>query len=144
MHVDAVLVLRRLLGEIVGETEHAGEFVPGLRIEEGVPAAGVDDTVADADIRQAVGVIRPNRHVAGDVGHVVVDAGIPAQRGDRHQVAETPHRIADAVERENGKLPNGGTLSAPASVPASEVLTTPYDPRTPTVAWPPKTGVAKV
>jgi hypothetical protein len=47
-------------------------------------------------------------------------------------------------KRENGKLPNGGTLSAPASVPASEVLTTPYDPRTPTVAWPPKTGVAKV
>src|SRR5262245_15636802 len=50
MHVDAVLILRRLIGEIVGEAEHAGEFVPGLRIEIGVAAAGVDSAVPDADI----------------------------------------------------------------------------------------------
>ena len=35
VHVDAILILRRLIGEIVGETEHAREFVPGLRIEIG-------------------------------------------------------------------------------------------------------------
>ena len=51
MHVDAVLILGRLIGEIVGEAEHAGEFVPGLGIEVGVAAAGVDRAVPDADIR---------------------------------------------------------------------------------------------
>jgi hypothetical protein len=56
VHVDAVLVLGRLIGEIVGEAEHAGEFVPGLRIEIGVAAAGVDRPMPDADVRQTGGV----------------------------------------------------------------------------------------
>jgi hypothetical protein len=51
----------------------------GLRIEIGVAAAAVDGAVSDANIRQAVGLISANRNVAGDVGHVVVDAGVPAQ-----------------------------------------------------------------
>jgi len=33
MHVDAVLVLRMHVLEIVGEVERGGEFVAGLRIE---------------------------------------------------------------------------------------------------------------
>src|SRR5262249_59130247 len=55
MHVDAVLILRRLVGEIVSEAEHAREFVPGLRIEIGVAAAGIDRAMPDADIREAGG-----------------------------------------------------------------------------------------
>src|SRR5262245_45742449 len=51
MHVHAVLILRRLVGEVVGETEHAREFVPGLRIEIGVAAAGIDRAMPDADVR---------------------------------------------------------------------------------------------
>src|SRR5262249_20518309 len=51
VHVDAVLILRRLVGEIVGEAEHAGEFVPGLRVEIGVAAAGIDRPMPDADVR---------------------------------------------------------------------------------------------
>ena len=46
-------------------------------------------------------------------------------------------------ERENGIVPNG-VAKVPDSVPASDVLTRPYNPSRPTVAWPPKTGVAKV
>jgi hypothetical protein len=46
-------------------------------------------------------------------------------------------------ERANGSVPNG-VANVPESVPASDVLTRAYDPSTPTVAWPPKTGVAKV
>ncbi len=42
MHVDAVLVLRRLILEVVGEAEHCREFVPGLRIKIGVTTAAVD------------------------------------------------------------------------------------------------------
>jgi len=52
MHVDAVLILGGLVGEIVGEAQHARELVPSLRIEIGVADAGVDRAVPDADIRQ--------------------------------------------------------------------------------------------
>src|SRR6267142_6721361 len=64
VHVDAVLILRRSILEIVGEAEHAGEFVAGLRIEIGVATAGVDRAVSDAYIRQAVGIVSANRDVA--------------------------------------------------------------------------------
>ena len=65
MHVDAVLILGRLVGEIVGEAEHAGELVSGLRIEIGIAAAGVDRAVPDADVRQARRIIGPDGYVAG-------------------------------------------------------------------------------
>jgi hypothetical protein len=64
MHVDAVLILGRLILEIVGEAEHSREFLPGLRIEIGVAAAGVDRAVPDADIRQMRGVVGSDRHIA--------------------------------------------------------------------------------
>ena len=53
VHVDAVLILRRWIEEIVGEAENAGKFVTGLRIEIGVAGAGVDCAVPDTEIRQA-------------------------------------------------------------------------------------------
>ena len=46
-------------------------------------------------------------------------------------------------ERANGIVPSG-VVKVPASVPASDVLTRPYIPCTPTLAWPPRTGVANV
>src|SRR5215831_4218096 len=98
MHVDAVLILGRLIGEIVGEAKHAREFVAGLRIEVGVAAAGVDCAVPDADIRQARRVIGPHRYVAGDIGHVIVNAVVPAQRGYWEKITKAGHRVADAVE----------------------------------------------
>jgi hypothetical protein len=58
MHVDTILILRRLVGEIVSEAEHAREFVPGLRIEIGVARAGIDRAMPDADVRHARRVIR--------------------------------------------------------------------------------------
>src|SRR5262245_3618193 len=103
MHVDAVLILRRLVGEIVSEAEHAREFVPGLRIEIGVAAAGIDRAMPDADIREAGGVVGPDRYVAGYVGHVVVNARVPAQRRYRQDISEAVHRVhavAEAIEVE--------------------------------------------
>ena len=44
-----------------------------------------------------VEVVGPDRDIAGDIGHVVVNAGVPAQRGNRQDVPEAPHRVADAV-----------------------------------------------
>ena len=97
VHVDAVLVLRRLVLEIVGEAEHRGEFLAGLRIEVGVAAAGIDRAVADADVGQPSGVVGADRDIAGDVGHEVVNACVPAQRGLRDEVAEAGDRIAAAA-----------------------------------------------
>jgi hypothetical protein len=71
---NAVLILRRLVREIVGEAEHGREFAAGPRIEIGV--AGVDRAVPNAHIRQAAGAVDTDRYVASDVGHVVVDAGV--------------------------------------------------------------------
>ena len=88
MHVDAVLVLRRLVEEVVGEAEHGGEFVPGLRIEVGVAAAGIDCAVADTQVRQPSGIVGSHRDIAGDVGHEVVNACVPAQRELRDGVAK--------------------------------------------------------
>src|SRR5262249_32901013 len=95
MHVDAVLLLGRLIAEIVGEAEHAGGFVPGVRIEIGVAAAGVDRAMADADVRQARRVVGTDRNIAGDVGHVIVNAAVPAQRRYRQNISEAVHRVAD-------------------------------------------------
>ncbi len=69
----------------------------GLRIEIGVAAAGVDRAVSDAQIRQAVGIVSADRYIAGDVGHVVVDARVPAQGELRHQIPKAPCRVADGV-----------------------------------------------
>ena len=118
------LILRRSILEIVGEAEHAGEFVAGLRIEIGVAAAGVDRAVSDAQIRQARGLVSANRDVAGDVGHEVVDAGVPAQGELRYQIPKAPCRVADGVGSREGRLPNG-VVATPDKVPARLVPTTP-------------------
>ena len=75
----------------------------GLRIEIGVAAAGVDRAVSDADIRQTRGLISADRDVAGDVGHEVVDAGVPFQLEHRVQIPKAPCRVADAVEPREGR-----------------------------------------
>ncbi len=97
VHVDAVLILRGLIFQIVGEAEHCREFMSRLRVEIGVAGTGVDCAVADADIRQAGGVVGADGHVSGDVGHHIVHAVVPTQRGHREEVPEAPHRIVDAV-----------------------------------------------
>ena len=91
MHVDAVLILGRLVGEIVGEAEHAGELVSGLRIEIGIAAASVDRAVPDADVGETRRVVGSDRYVAGDVGHVIVNAVVPAQRCYWQDISKAGH-----------------------------------------------------
>ena len=74
----------------------------GLRIEIGVAAAGVDRAVSDAYIRQARGLVSANRDVARDIGHVVVDAGVPAQLEHRRQIPKAPCRVAEGVGPREG------------------------------------------
>jgi|SRR3954451_15465533 hypothetical protein len=67
MHIDAVLIVRGLIFEIVGEAEHGRELMPGLWVEVGVTAAAIDRTVADANVRQTRRVVGPDRDVSCDV-----------------------------------------------------------------------------
>src|SRR5690348_14870903 len=69
----------------------------GRRVKISVATACVDRTVPDTYIRQAVGVVSADRYVAGDVGHVVVDARVPAQRELWNQITEAPGRTVEAV-----------------------------------------------
>ena len=92
--------------EIEGDAEHPRKLVAGLRIEIGVTAACVDRTVSDANIRQARGLVSANRDVAGDIGHEVVDAGVPFQLEHRREIRKAPCRIADVV----GQRPEGALL----------------------------------
>ena len=89
MRVDAVLVQRILVLEIVGEAEHAGEFPAGVRVEIGVAGARIQRLMTDAEIGEPVGIVSPDRDVAGDIGHDVVHAHVPAQVELRRQIAES-------------------------------------------------------
>jgi|SRR6516165_54118 hypothetical protein len=97
MHVDAVLILGLIIGYVVSEAEHAGEFLPGLRIEVSVTKPAIHGTVPDADIGQAAWVVGSDRYVSCEVDHVVVDACVPAQRKKWKHVSEAPQRVVDHV-----------------------------------------------
>src|SRR5262249_8604250 len=102
MEVDAVLVLGRGIDEVVGEATGHGKFAPGLRVEIGIGATGVDRAVAYADVGEVAGVVEADRNVAGDVEHVVVDALVPAQARLRVEVAEADG-FAEVLARERAK-----------------------------------------
>src|SRR5262245_16999354 len=103
VHVDAVLIVGVRIFEVVSEAERGRELVPGLLIEIAVGTADVDRPVTDTKIGQTVWIVGPDRNVAGDVDHVIVDALVPPQRDHRNQVGETPRRVgAAATDREAG------------------------------------------
>lgn len=135
VHVDAVLVLGGRVDEIVGEAKQAGKFVSGLRIEIGVTAR-IDRPMPDPNVGQPHRVISPNGNIT--VGHVIVDAGIPAQ--GEHQSPKAVNELVISSKREKGtEQPD----SVPVSSPANEAVSPPKIPIRPTEARPPSTGVAK-
>jgi hypothetical protein len=92
VHVDPVLIFGRGIGEVVGDAEHGGQLIAGLRIEIGVAAAAVDRPVPVSDVRERQRIIESDRNVAGCIDHEVVHAEIPAQRGLRLEVADATRR----------------------------------------------------
>ena len=75
--IDAAGVSRRFVLEIPSESQDRREFVARLRIEIGVADSAVDGAVAETDICQIAGAVQADRNVAGQIGHVIIDAGIP-------------------------------------------------------------------
>src|SRR6266404_4852466 len=86
MEVDAVLILRCRVLEIVCEAGDAGKFDSRRRVEVGISGAAVDAAMPDAYVGQASGVVGSDRNVAEPIDHVVVDALIPFQRNQRIEI----------------------------------------------------------
>lgn len=98
----------------------------GLRIEIGIAAAAaVDRAVPDANVRQAVGLVSANRDAAGDLGHVVVDAGVPAQGELRHHIRKAHVVSLMLSDREKVTLLPNGPVTTPDKFPPRLVPTTP-------------------
>src|SRR5262249_61342696 len=93
--------------------------MPGLWIEVGVSTAEVDCSMSESDIRKASRVVGSNGNIARDVGHVVVDTRIPAQR-ERWMVSPNPgNQMSMLAGREDGVGAPAGRLRAPRGVPPS-------------------------
>ena len=139
MEVDAVLIIGGLVGQVIGKTPDRGKFVTRLWVEISVTGTGVDRAVTDADIRQAGGVIGTNRYIAGNIGHEVVDARVPAQREFGYR---SPKAVVESLMLSDRMNATPGGVSVPVTVPFKEVLVLPVTVIKLTAAWPPKTGVA--
>jgi hypothetical protein len=63
------------------------------RVKLSVAATGVDGTVTDPNVGEAVGIIRPDGNIAGRIGHLIVDAVVPLQCDHGVEVAERRERV---------------------------------------------------
>src|SRR5438093_204629 len=93
MEVDATLILRGRVLEVVGEAGDAGKLDTRRRVEVGISGAAVDAAMPDAYVGEASGIIGSDRNVAEPVDHPVVDALIPFQRHQRIETADAGQRI---------------------------------------------------
>src|SRR6185312_2854864 len=79
--------------QIVRESGRHRELVSCLLIEIGVSTTGIYCVVTDAEIGKTRRIVSAGRQVSGQIGHVVVNALIPAQRKHRDKIAESRHRV---------------------------------------------------
>src|SRR5262249_60904728 len=105
MHVDAVLVVRVLVFEIVSEAECSGKFPSGFLGEVSLGAACIDGIVADTEIGNPLLLVSSGRQVAGQVSHEIIDAKIPTQRSHREQIANTGDRFSEAAPNRKSRTP---------------------------------------
>ena len=80
----------------------------GFRIEISVADAAVDGAMAYADIRQVAGALQADRNVAGQINHVIVDAGIPAIGEYWNEIGKARRVLAERHRSCDGKWKNIG------------------------------------
>ena len=112
MHVDATLIVRGGVGEVVGEAQHARCFMAALGIEIGIAAARIDGAVTKTEIGQSAGAIGAKGNIAGDVSHVVIHPLVPTHSELGIDVAEAGHGVGDAVGPGEWQGPHGGLQRA--------------------------------
>src|SRR5262245_24759288 len=105
MHVDAVLIVRVLVFEIVSEAECSGKFASGFLVEVSIGAACIDGIVADTEIGNPLLLVSSGRQVAGQVSHEIIDAKIPTQRSHRKQSANPGARFSEAAPTRKSRTP---------------------------------------
>ena len=137
MEIDAALILRIGVLEIVGEAADAGEFRACRRVQIGVAGAEVDGAVTDADIGEPVGIVIADGNVTGTVHHVIVDAVVPLQLERRIKIAIGNQRVLKESLECVAKRP-------PVKVPAMLAEFLPQTPARVADNWPPSTGSANV
>jgi hypothetical protein len=107
MPINAALVVRARIDEVVGEAGNRRKFVTSLWVKVCVTAAAVDGAMTDADVGQIARTVVADRNVAGAVDHPVVDAIVPANDGLRIQIADTRSGLADATLPHDGERSGG-------------------------------------
>jgi hypothetical protein len=60
--------------------------------------------MADADIGQTARIVGTDRDISHHIRHEVVDAAVPAQRGERIQIGEAPAVVVDAPRSRDGEI----------------------------------------
>jgi hypothetical protein len=96
MCVDAVGVSGGGIFEIAGEADRRRKFVARLRVEIGVTDAAVDGAMAETQVGKIARMEEADRDVARYIGHVIVDAGIPAHRELWNHIAEAIGRLTES------------------------------------------------
>src|SRR5262245_28175069 len=141
MHVNAVLVIRVRVFEVVSESECGGKFVSGLLVEVRIGTATIDGVVPYTDIGNRLLVVYSGRQISRQVGHEIMDAKIPAQRCHWENIAETTDRFCQATPNRKSRTAKVGhycridtALDSPIGDRDEDVELTPQDRRRKRVA----------
>ena len=87
MEINAALVLRERILEVVGKTSSTGNFVSRYRIEKRIASTTIDSAVTISDVGKPRRILGPNRNTTRDIYHPVMDALTPLQCRERTEIA---------------------------------------------------------
>lgn len=89
MIIDAALIIRVAIFEVVGDATNDRELVSRLRVELCVSAARIERPVIETDVGQTTDLVSAQRYAAHRIGEPVAVAAIPLERRERIEVGAT-------------------------------------------------------
>src|SRR5262249_21530402 len=95
MKVDAVLVIRRCVFQIVGKASDGREFMSRRGVKVGVARARVRCPMPNAEIGKARRLVGANWNVAPPIDHEVMGALVPFQVYLRYHITKARHAAVD-------------------------------------------------
>src|SRR5215470_6856234 len=104
MAVESVPVVRRRVLEVVGEARDRAQLVSALLVQVSVSVAAVDSPVVEAEVGEAVDLVRARRRVGEQVRHLIVVAVGPIQGEGGIEIRATPLRATLGAGRERWAL----------------------------------------
>src|SRR4051812_43624743 len=79
MEINSALILGSLVLEIIRKAGNRRKLMPSCGVEIRVAAAAVDGAVSQAEIGKACRTVIADRNIPGDVGHEIMNPGVPLQ-----------------------------------------------------------------